>query len=109
MGYPRGIANCIMAVPDTPPALRSPGRGSRVGGKERNALWPRSVYLRREREAGIVASRAHGYRRRAQQCLEMARTFGDRSNSKLSPRESKLSPRETRAICGSKVADRVRH
>jgi len=26
---------------------------------------------------GIVASRADEYRRRAQQCLEMARTFGD--------------------------------
>src|SRR5262249_11959069 len=28
--------------------------------------------------SGIVASRADEYRRRAQQCLEMARTFGDR-------------------------------
>jgi len=26
-----------------------------------------------------VASRAHEYRRRAEQCLEMARTFGDRN------------------------------
>jgi hypothetical protein len=28
--------------------------------------------------SGIVPSRAEEYRRRAQQCLEMARTFGDR-------------------------------
>ena len=28
--------------------------------------------------SGIVASRAEEYRRRAQQCLEMARAFGDR-------------------------------
>ena len=28
--------------------------------------------------SGIVASRADEYRRRAQQCLEMAQTFGDR-------------------------------
>ena len=28
--------------------------------------------------SGTVASRAEEYRRRAQQCLEMARTFGDR-------------------------------
>jgi hypothetical protein len=34
--------------------------------------------LRREREAGIVASRAYEYRLRAQQCLELARTLGDR-------------------------------
>jgi hypothetical protein len=31
------------------------------------------------REAGIVASRAYEYRRRAQQCLEMARSFEDRN------------------------------
>jgi hypothetical protein len=30
------------------------------------------------RRCGIVASRAEEYRRRAQQCLEMARTFADR-------------------------------
>ena len=34
-------------------------------------------YLLRERGCGIVASRADEYRRRAQQCLEMAGTFRD--------------------------------
>ena len=28
--------------------------------------------------SGVVANRAYEYRQRAQQCLEMARTFGDR-------------------------------
>src|SRR5215468_1779993 len=36
------------------------------------------VHLADERAAGSLASRADDYRRRAQQCLEMARTFGDR-------------------------------
>ena len=33
----------------------------------------------RRPRSGIVASRAVEYRRRAQQCLEMARMFGDRN------------------------------
>jgi hypothetical protein len=38
--------------------------------------WPR-LSSRGRTGSGIMANRAEEYRRRAQQCLEMARTFGD--------------------------------
>src|SRR5262249_51361420 len=51
----------------------------RLGGTcpvESERRWPRLSSSGRT-GSGIVASRADEYRRRAQQCLEMARTFGD--------------------------------
>jgi len=51
----------------------------RLGGTcpvETERRWPRLSSSGRT-GSGIVASRADEYRRRAQQCLEMARTFGD--------------------------------
>src|SRR5262245_13007971 len=45
--------------------------------KEPKASWVRSSSTGGT-GSGVVASRADEYRRRAQQCLEMARTFGDR-------------------------------
>jgi len=62
-----------------PPALRWAGALSGVGAGPCLNRTPLAAFVIRGRTgSGIVASRADEYRRRAQQCLEMAQTFGDR-------------------------------
>src|SRR5262245_42686928 len=69
------------APPDTDKGwFRGPFRHGRPKLRARNepSLTAFNQFTAR-REAGNVASRAYEYRERAQQCLEMARTFGDRN------------------------------
>jgi len=98
------------------PALVAPRRGFAVGRTNYRRL--RSS-CSRQTEQQAVASRADEYRRRAQQCLEMAGTFRERearatllrratnpnhyssSNSRFSPRTTKSRPRRGRLVIAS--------